>query len=74
LFQELTKPIEQRTSHANPDVDAVIVAQVEQCTLDLPTHMPGDPIRSISAVQRSFVNRQPLRQLIQLSPQPLRDE
>ena len=71
---ELAEPIEQRTGDAKPDLDAVLVADVEQRSLDLPAQVPGDPIRRLSAVQRSLVDRQPLGQLVELSPQPLGDE
>ena len=73
-LDELTETIEQRTCHPKPDLHTVLVADVEQGPLDLPAHVPGDPIRRISAVQRSLVDRQVLRQLVELSPQPLRDE
>ena len=72
--KQFTKTIEQRAGHLKPALHSLLVAAIEQRPLALLTHVPGNPIRSVGAVERPLVDRQMPDQFVELGPEPVRYE
>ena len=63
-----------RASDSDTHCDPLLVAHIEECSLDLLTNVPGDSIRRVGAMQRSTVGLELRWQSIELSVQFFRDE
>jgi hypothetical protein len=73
-FDEFAKPIDEGTSHSKSDVDSMLVADIEKRTLDLPAHVPGDPIGCVRAVEQPFIDWQSQGEVVELRAQTLGDK
>jgi hypothetical protein len=58
-LNQLTESVEKDTRDLNTDLDASLVAHVQQGSLDLSAHVPRDPVCGIPAIQRPLLNRKP---------------
>ena len=73
-FDEFPEAVQQRASDSDTHCDPLLVAHIEECSLDLLTNVPGDSIRRVGAMQRSTVGLELRWQSIELSVQFFRDE
>ena len=61
-LNQVAKSAEKRPGDLEPDLSTLVVANVGECSLDLATEVPGDPVWSLRRPEATSLSLEPQRQ------------